>query len=169
MVGDHIMSEQELNIETMASQLAREIARNLVPIGQIQERYRIDEEQYQRVVGSNFFKQRLEEELELWNASTPKAINERISAKTATMIEESIPEVFDLIHDKKQPMAAKIEALKWAANVAGLVKRDSGGQTTGERVRFNIYIGDKLVNIDKTMTDPPTLEGTAVLLDKQPV
>jgi hypothetical protein len=163
------MDEQELNIETMASQLAREIARNLVPIGEIQERYRIDEDNYQRIVGSGFFKQRLEEELELWNASTPKAIGERISAKTATMIEESIPEVFDLIHDKKQPMAAKIDALKWASNVAGLIKRDTGGQSTGERVRFNIYIGEKQINIDKPLIEPPTIEGTQVLLDKQPV
>jgi hypothetical protein len=162
------MSEQELNIETMASQLAREIARNLIPLGEIQQRYRIDEDDYQRIVGSNFFKQRLDEELELWNASTPKAIGERISAKTATMIEESIPEVFELIHDKKQPMAAKIDALKWAANMSGLIKRDSGA-ATGERVRFNIYIGEKQVNIDKPLIETPLIEGTQVLLDKQPV
>jgi hypothetical protein len=153
-------------IETMASKLAREIARNLIPIGRIQERYHITEDEYQRIVGSNFFRLRLEEELELWNASTPKAIQERISAKSLTMIEESIPEVFELIHDKKQPMSAKIDALKWASSVAGLIKRDSGPADSSERVRFNIYIGDKQQSFDKPI-DAPMIEGSSVLVDKE--
>lgn len=164
------MSDQELNIETMASRLAREIARNLVPLGTIKERYRIDEDDYQRLVGSTFFKLRLEEELELWGASTPKAINERITAKSATMIEESLPEIFDLIHDKKQPMAAKIEALKWASSVAGLIKKGEGREVgPGERVRFNIFIGEKQVSFEKSLEEPKVIEGTAKLVHNEPV
>lgn len=162
------MSEQELNIETMASQLAREIARNLIPLSEIQERYRLDEDQYQRIVGSSYFRLRLEEEQDLWNASTPKAINERIQAKTGTMIEESLPEIFDLIHDRKQPMAAKIDALKWASSVAGLIKRSDQSGGTAERVRFNIYIGEKQMAFDKPIADAPVIDGTQLLLDKQP-
>src|SRR5262245_36888602 len=155
-------------IETMASRLAREIARNLVPLERIQERYKIGEDEYQRIVASSFFKLRLEEELELWHASTPKAIQERITAKNLTMIEESIPEVWDLIHDKKQPMSAKIDALKWASSVAGLIKRDNGhAGDAAERVRFNIYIGDKPQSFDKVIDATP-VEGSAVLIDKQP-
>jgi len=153
-------------IETLASKLAREIARDLVPLNRIQERYRINEDEYQNIVGSSFFKLRLEEELELWNASTPKAIQERIVAKNLTMIEESIPEVWDLIHDKKQPMSAKIDALKWASSVAGLIKRDTGSGDPAERVRFNIYIGDKQQSFDKSIA-APAIEGTSVLVKNE--
>jgi hypothetical protein len=150
-------------IETLASKLAREIARNLVPLGRIQERYQIDETTYQSIVASHFFKHRLEEELDLWNASTPKAIQERISAKSLTMIEESLPEVWDLVHDKKQPMSAKIDALKWASSISGLIKKDTGPSDASERVRFNIYIGDKQVSFDKPI-DAPVIEGSALLV-----
>ena len=153
-------------IETMASKLAREIARDLIPLGRILEHYKIDEDTYQRIVGSSFFRVRLEEEQALWGGSDPKQIQERIVAKNLTMIEESIPEVWDLIHDKKQPMSEKINALKWASSVSGLIKRDSGQGDASERVRFNIYIGDKQQSFDKTV-DTKTIEGAAVLIKNE--
>lgn len=154
-------------IETMASKLAREIARDLIPLDRILQQYKIDEDTYQSIIGSHFFRVRLEEEQALWGGSDPRSIQERIVAKNLTMIEESIPEVWDLIHDKKQPMSEKINALKWASSVSGLVKRDSSTPDAGEKVRFNIYIGDKPQSFEK-MVDAKTIEGAAVLIDKQP-
>jgi ribosomal protein L7/L12 len=156
-----------VNVELLASRMAREVARDLIPIDQICERYKIDEDTYGRILRHPMFQQRLQEELDIWNASTPRAITERISAKAATMIEESIIEVYELIHDKNQPMAAKIEALKWASKLAGVGEREAKDLLPGERVRFNIYIGDKQVSIEKD-TNTKTIEGTAILVDKDP-
>lgn len=156
-----------VNTELLASRLAREIARDLVPLDTILERYKIDEEEYQRILRHPMFQQRLQEELDVWGASTPRAITERISAKAATMIEESLIEVYALVHDKAQPMAPKIEALKWASKLAGVGERETKDLMPGERIRFNIFIGDKKVSIEKE-AETKTIEGTAVLVDKDP-
>lgn len=158
---------RELDLETMASKLAREVARNLIPINEIRERYHLTETEYQNLVKSQHFAVRFTEELDLWSASTPKAINERITAKAGVMIEESIPQVFELIHDPAQPMAAKIQALQWASSLAGFSKKEGVVRDGGDKVRFNIYIGDKQVTFDKPI-EPVTIEGTAILTDKTP-
>jgi ribosomal protein L7/L12 len=157
-----------VNVELLASRLAREVARDLVPIDQICERYKIDESTYERILRHPLFQQRLQEEVDIWNASTPRAITERISAKAATMIEESLIEVYELVHDKNQPMSAKIEALKWASKLAGVGEREAKDLLPGERVRFNIYIGDKRISMEKDIGDAKVIEGTAVLHDKEP-
>jgi ribosomal protein L7/L12 len=159
--------ETPVNVELLASRLAREVARDLVPIDQICERYKIDDDTYERILRHPLFQQRLQEEVDIWNASTPRAITERISAKAATMIEESLIEVYELVHDKNQPMSAKIEALKWASKLAGVGEREAKDMLPGERVRFNIYIGDKKVSLEKEVV-PTTIEGSAVLIDKDP-
>lgn len=161
---------RELDLETMASKLAREIARNLIPIGEIRTRYDITESEYQKLIGSRVFSVRLAEEQEIWGASTPKAINERISAKAGVMVEEALPQVFEMIHDPQQSMAAKIQALQWASSLAGFSKREGPVKDLGDKVRFNIYIGDQKVIFDKTLdADAKLIEGAVVLNDKVPV
>jgi len=151
----------------LASRVAREIARDLVPVDKICERYQIDDETYQRILRHPMFQQRLQEELDIWNASTPRAITERISAKAATMIEESLIEIYQLLHDRNQPMVAKVKALEWASRLAGVGVQETKDLLPGERVRFNIYIGDKKVELEKEVT-AKTIEGSAVLVDKDP-
>lgn len=159
--------EPPVNVELLASRLAREIARDLIPLDQICERYKVDEETYRRILHHPLFQQRYQEELDIWNASTPRAITERISAKSATMIEESLIEVYELIHDRSIPMLPKIKALEWASRLAGVGQQEGKDMLPGERVRFNIFIGDKKVSFEQ---DAPmkTVEGAAVLVDKDP-
>lgn len=158
-----------LNTELLASRLAREVARDLVPLDTILERFKLSEDDYQRIIKHPLFAQRLQEEVDIWAASTPMAIVERIGAKAATMIEESLVEVYSLIHDKSQPMSAKIEALKWASRISGIGERESAvAQPLGERVKFNIYIGDRKVEFEKEVLAEKVIEGSAVLVDKDP-
>jgi hypothetical protein len=149
--------------EVLCFQLAREIARNIIPVDEIKERLHLSEEDYQRLIKTPIFAIRLKEEVDTWSASTPKATSERIETKLGTMIEESIPEIYALIHDKHQPMSAKIAALQWATNIAGFGKRDNGPAALGERVKFNIYIGDQKVSFDKAL-EAPVIEGTSTLV-----
>jgi hypothetical protein len=160
---------EPVNYELVVSRLAREIARDLIPVEEICTRYKLTEDAYQRILRHPMFARRFQEELDIWNASTPRAISERIGAKAATMIEESLVEIYSLIHDKNVPMASKVEALKWASRMAGIGEKDVTQQTLGERVKFNIYIGDTKVSFDKEITDAKTIEGSAVLVDKAPL
>jgi hypothetical protein len=162
--------------ELTVFRLAREIARDLLPLDTICENYKITEEQYQRVLHSTIFQRRLEEELEIWNASTPMAAVERIKLKAGAMIEEALPEVYAMLHDKNQPLAAKIRALEWASKMAGIGEVvplgalppgvASGG---GSGLTFNIYIGGQKQTYQQADVQPKVVEGEAVLVDKQPV
>lgn len=162
--------------EVLISRVAREIARDLVPLDAIKERFNLTEEDYEAMLRSPIFRVRLEEELAVWNSSDALSIAERIKAKAGTMIEESILEVYELIHDKTQPMVAKIRALEWASRMAGIGDTErlgaglpagvsSGG---GSGINFNIFIGDKKQSFSVDANQPKILEGEVVLTDKEP-
>jgi hypothetical protein len=152
------------------SRVARECARDLYPPKDIRERYHLSIDQFDQVVQTPFFKQRLAEELELWNASDARTIANRIGVKAATMIEECLIEVYSLIHDRSQPMQAKIAALQWASRLAGVGENPSVKEgTTGERVKFNIFINNQRISFDQSGELPaPVIEGSATLVDKDP-
>ena len=153
--------------DVLISRLAREVARNLVPIERIQENYKITQAQFEDILLTPFFQTRLAEELELWNASDSSSITKRIGAKAATMIEESLTEVYALIHDRLQPMPAKIEALKWASRMAGIGEGSANvkGSPDDKGVKITINIGDRTIAFDKERVLPSTvIEGESVEL-----
>jgi len=156
--------------EVLASRVAREVARDLSPVDMIRVKFGLSEEDYSRIINSAIFKSRLEEELAIWNASDVLSIAERIKAKTGTMIEESLPEVYELIHDKNQPMVGKIRALEWAARMSGIgeVERlgPAGVMSGGSGINFNIFIGGEKQSFSQPATQPLIVEGEVVLNDK---
>lgn len=144
--------------ELLISQLAREIAREIIPFNAILKKFRLDTQTYERVFDLPFFQRRLEEELAHWNGSDSGSIKARVAAKAATVIEESLMEVFELIHDKAQPLSGKVEALKFAARLASM---GEGSQVdTGEKIVFNISIGKESLRFE-TQREMKTIEGEA--------
>jgi hypothetical protein len=156
--------------EVLASRIAREVARDLSPIDMIREKFGLSEDDYSRLINSPIFKQRLEEELAVWNASDAMSIAERIKAKTGTMIEESLPEVFEWLHDKNQPIVGKVRALEWASRVSGIGETErlgpAGVMSGGSGVNFNIYIGGEKQSFEVAADQPKIVEGEVVLTDK---
>jgi hypothetical protein len=144
------------------SRLAREIARDIKPLAEILEVFRLDAADFDKVSETKFFQVRLAEEIQLWNASDPVAINKRIETKTATMVEDCLLEVFRLIHDPEQPMQAKIEALKWAARMAGLGEAKTGS-AEGGGVKITINVGSQTIAFDKEPKLPSrVIDGSVV-------
>ena len=153
--------------DVMISQLARETARDLLPTDAVLKRFRLDTQTYEKILDLPFFQRRLEEELSVWNGSDSGSIRTRIAAKAATVIEESLLEVFDLIHDKSQPLSGKVEALKFAARLAsmeqGAINVDNDGKVvinisfSGQTATFNKEKAEEPVMLDITPTrhDPP--------------
>jgi hypothetical protein len=161
--------------EVLVSRIAREIARDLSPVDMIRDKFHLTEDEYNRVLTSPIFKQRLEEELAVWNASDALSIADRIKLKAGTMIEESLLEVYELIHDKSQPMVAKIRALEWASRMAGVGETERlgalppGATGGGSGINFNIFIGGEKQSFSQPATQPRIIEGEVVLNDKEPV
>ena len=142
--------------ELLISQLAREIAREIIPYDAILKKFKLDTQTYERVFDMPFFQRRLEEELAVWNGSDSTSIRARVAAKAATVIEESLMEVYDLIHDKSQPLSGKVEALKFAARLASM---GEGNQVdTSEKIIFNISIGGSTLKFE-TQRDPKVIDG----------
>jgi hypothetical protein len=137
------------------SQLAREVARDILPTDAVLKRFRLDTQTYERVLDLPFFQRRLEEELAIWNGSDSGSIRTRIAAKAATVIEESLIEVFDLIHDKSQPLSGKVEALKFAARLASM---ESGAATldSDSKVLINISFSGTTASFEKERVPEPT-------------
>jgi hypothetical protein len=132
------------------SRLAREVARDIKSIKEILTQFQLDESQFEQITDSKFFQVRLAEEVQLWTASDPLSIAKRIETKAATLVEDCLLEVYGLIHDRNQPMAAKVEALKWAARMAGMGEAAGvrGGNSDGQ-VKITINIAGKNLEFDK--------------------
>jgi hypothetical protein len=137
------------------SRLAREIARDILPLDEILKTYRLTAEDYDQVVDSKFFQVRLAEEIQLWNASDPLSIAKRIETKAATLVEDCLLEAYALVHDREQPMAAKVEMLKWAARMAGMGETGRQGASDGGGVKITINVGTSKLEFDKENTVLP--------------
>jgi hypothetical protein len=141
--------------ELLISQLAREIAREIIPFDAVLKKFKLDSQTYERVFDMPFFQRRLEEELAVWNGSDSGSIRARVAAKAATVIEESLMEVYDLIHDKSQPLSGKVEALKFAARLASM--GEGATADTSEKIIFNISIGGAQLKFETQRS--PVIEG----------
>jgi hypothetical protein len=154
-MGQEVTSEVTVN-DTLISQLAREIARNILPTDTVLKKFKLDTKTYERVFDLPYFQRRLEEELSVWNGSDVHSIRTRIAAKAATVIEESMIEVYDLIHDKSQPLSGKVEMLKHCARLANM----EGGAALSDadaQVVINISFGGNTMTFEKERV-PPTID-----------
>ena len=130
------------------SRLARELARDIKPLAEILKQFALDADQFDSVMANSFFQQRLAEETQLWNASDPLSVAKRIETKAATLVEDCLLEVYALIHDPQQPMNAKVEALKWAARMAGMGENAAKADASGG-VKITINVGNRALEFDK--------------------
>lgn len=153
--------------EVTISQLAREVARDILPTDAVLKRFNLTTQTYETIVDLPFFQRRLEEELAIWNGSDSYSIRQRVAAKAATLIEESLIEVFDLIHDKDQPMSGKVEALKFVARLAamdqGAVRQDDG--PSDSKVVINISFNGEKATFTKEKAPLLDVTPTAVVVN----
>lgn len=154
--------------DVVVSQLAREIARDLMPTGTVLRKFNLDLETYETILDLPFFQRRLEEELAIWNGSDSSSIRTRIAAKAATVIEESLMEAFDLIHDKSQPLSGKVEMLKFAARLAMMGEHVGDPGAADSKVVINISYGGEKLSFEKEKDRPPVIDVTPTT-DETPV
>jgi hypothetical protein len=144
------------------SRLAREIARDIKPINEILEVFRLSADEFDKISETKFFQVRLAEEIQLWNASDPLSVAKRIETKAATMVEDCLLEVYALIHDPNQPMQAKVEALKWAARMAGMGENSAKADSSGG-VKITINVGGKALEFEKEKLPRDVTKATDVV------
>lgn len=121
--------------------LAREIAIGLKAIPKILEEQNVSMERFEGLKNNERFVAVLASEIAAWNGATNTY--ERVKLKSASMMEEWLPELYARMNDKEENLNSKVEAGKLVRDLAGLgAKADINGARAGERVSITINLGN---------------------------
>lgn len=137
--------------------LAREIATDIRPIGDVLETFKIAPKEWENLQKHPHFQAVLRSSIEEWTSATNTS--ERVKLKSMAFIEEALPEFYARAHDPKEPLSAKVEVLKSIARFAGVGGAGSDSISAGERLSVTINLGaDQQLRIEKDVT-PRVIEG----------
>lgn len=149
-MGTELLVSNDLEATLVA--LAREIAMDIRPFEEILKTHQITPETWIKLQSTPRFVALVESETAAWNG----ALNtqERLKLKSASMLEEWLPELNARLHDQKELLSAKLEGGKLIARLAGAGLNgfgvDGGG---GERFSVTINLGgDAKLTFNKEVT-----------------
>jgi hypothetical protein len=152
------------------SRLAMEFARDLIPAAQILGSYEISADDFNDKIKDNpVFMRFYAEHAAIWKAETSTAL--RFTMKAGAIAEDWLKEAHILLHDRSQPLTAKVDLAKKLMDVAGFSEVHSpkgngaggGGQTT---VVINLGHGREQIRITKDVVEVPD-EVPVQVLDMQ--
>ncbi len=138
--------------DAVLARVASEAARNIYPLRQILQEHAIDVDYFREVLAKHPQFQRLYVEARsLWQSSTGAA--ERVSQKSAALIEQWLEEANRLFHDGSQPLSSKVALLTVLAKMAkvdGTPDKSASGEDKRVVVNINLSAaGAPPVIIDK--------------------
>lgn len=138
--------------------LAREIAIGLNSIETILKHYQITETDWDYIKTHPRFIQYLEQEQGTWES----ALNtqERVKIKSASMIEQWLPDAFKTMTDTTEPLNGRLETAKLVSRLAGMGLTGVGvSGETSEKFSVTINLGaDSAIKIEKESA-PKLIEG----------
>lgn len=136
--------------------IARAIAQNIDPLPKILAANGLSVEQLERITNIPYFQQLLDQEIKNWNSA--KSTKDRIALKSASMIEESLPAMFERIHDRRESLLHKSDILKTLAKFANIGTAD-GSQAEKVSVTINVSgVQTKVAGITPPVIDNDTGE-----------
>lgn len=143
------MTNQEVNLPQgeleISGRLADDLATQLIPLPAILEKYALNSLQLKMIVDTPQFRVLYAEAKARWNSDTNT--EERIRSKSSMMVEDSLLEVFHILHNDETSNSTKLESFKQLTSVADLGPKrgkDNGG--SGQRTTITINVpplGDK--------------------------
>lgn len=131
--------------------LARELALDIKPLETVLKEYKIGPSEYDRLLKSARFRMYLDQEVAVWQTSV--ATPDRVRIKSAAVLEEWLPELYQRMNDPKEALSAKVEAGKLLAKMADIGTPKPGEAGSGERFSVTINLGaDQSLTFEKTVT-----------------
>ena len=134
--------------EHILIKLAREIAMDIQPIDIILRDNGVDGERWEIIQANARFQMLLETETSAWGS----ALNtqERLRLKSASALEEWLPELFMRMNDRNENLNAKVEAGKLISRWAGVGGTGTQTMEGGEKFSVTINLGaDNQIRIEK--------------------
>lgn len=132
------------------SRLAVEVAVQIRPVAEILQNYNLSRKDLVLKLKDPMFRGMVKQAKSIW--SSDLSIKERIRLKSQVLVEDSLLEIFSVIHNVDMAVPAKLDAFKQLARVAEVdtPERSKGGD--GSRFTVSINLGT---------TAPLIIEGTA--------
>lgn len=122
------------------SRLAVEIAVQLRPVPEILKQYNISRKDLVRKLKDPMFRDMVKQAKSLWHSDL--SVKERIRLKSQVLVEDSILEIFSIIHNKDNAIPARLDAFKQLARVAEVDAPDRSNADTGSRFTVSINLGE---------------------------
>ena len=132
-------------LSDLSAQLAMEIATGLCSVASLMERYDMTEAGFKRLLGIPVFQRMVRDAKAKWDADLNA--NERIRVKAAIALEDSIPAIYDMLHDLDNPANSRIEAAKTLGKFAKADTPDAAGAAGGAGFQVIIRLDDKEVRV----------------------
>ena len=124
------------------SRLAVEIAVQIRPIPEILVQYGLSRGDLARKLKDPMFRDMVKSAKSLWNSDL--SVKERIRLKSQILVEDSILEIFSILHNRDNAIPARLDAFKQLARVAEVEQPDRGKGDTGSRFTVSINLGDTI-------------------------
>ena len=142
------------------AQLAREIAMDIFPLGQILALHQLSGDEWMRIRDHPTFQQMFGQMLIDWNSATSTAA--RVKIKAATGLESQLETYIREIGDESIPLVQRVEAGKFLARLGELDgNRDLMGVNGGDKFQITLNIGEVVKQIDARVIEGVLPEATA--------
>lgn len=152
----------ELELSHLSATIVAELAAGLSTATAIREKYEISDEQWERLKSNRVFRGMLKEAFERLGGDTNAG--RRITIKAEIALEDSIPVLYEVAHDKDIPTMARLKAIEQMESLTGRkAKEAGGGGPGGSGFQINIQIDSgnqqpQTVTIDAPALPPPEAE-----------
>lgn len=124
------------------SRLAVEIAVQLRPVPEILKQYNLSRKDLVRKLKDPMFRDMVRQAKSLWNSDL--SVKERIRLKSQILVEDSILEIFSMVHNRDNAIPARLDAFKQLARVAEVDSPDRSNADTGSRFTVSINLGETM-------------------------
>ena len=159
-----VLVATSLDLEHLSATICAEIACGLSDPAGIRAKYNITRPQWDKLKNSPVFREMMAEALREWRGDLNAG--KRITKKSEIMLEDSLPVLYEIAHDKESPRQQRLDAVKSMGVFAGKTnsKGDaavSPGGSRGAVINISIVTKDgeqKGVTIDATSSSVPLLE-----------
>jgi hypothetical protein len=134
--------EQFNALSDVDSRLAVELAVKLRPVPEILQTYGLTRKQLATKLREPMFRSMVKQARTLWQSDL--SVKERIRLKSQILVEDSILEIFSILHNQDNAIPARLDAFKQLARVAEVDQPERGKGDTGSRFTVSINLGDTI-------------------------
>ena len=135
--------------------LAHEIVQNIRDAPDVLSQHGVSEEQYAELAETATFKAMLRQAAAEWDAVGNT--HERVRLKSATLIEQALPDMYAELTDKKEPLSSRVGLLTQLSRISGLGQQAPITQGKGNVFKLEINLSGR-----KSEPKTITIESSAV-------